>query len=149
MVICLERCADLHMSQLMPLPVTVSCFSIVQIGFAFLVLADPSSPGQRAVKRVCVCVSVCVKSNWVFGLKHLHLLHCTYHVRACVWSVAVRLVGGNSSRGRLEVHHNGQWGTVCDHDFDDLSATVACHELGFVSACPPFLLVHRCTRVAR
>ena len=55
-VISLERCADLHMAQLMPLPVTVSCFSEIQIGFTFLVLAHPGSPGQRVVKRVCVCV---------------------------------------------------------------------------------------------
>jgi len=55
-VICLERGADLHMAQLMPLPLTVSCFSKILIGFTFLVLAYPYSPGQRAVKRVCVCV---------------------------------------------------------------------------------------------
>jgi len=54
MVICLERGADLHMAQLMPLPLTVSCFSkIQQIGFTFLVPAYPGSPGRRAVKRVC------------------------------------------------------------------------------------------------
>ena len=57
-VICLEQGADLHMAQLMPLPLTVSCFSKIQIGFAFLVLAHLSSPGKRAVKRVCVCVCV-------------------------------------------------------------------------------------------
>ena len=56
MVICLERGADLHMFQLMPLPLTVSCFSKIQIGFTFLVLAHLGSPGKRAVKRVCVCV---------------------------------------------------------------------------------------------
>ena len=56
MVICLERGADLHTAQLMPLPLTVSRFSKIQIGFTFLVLAHPGSPGQRAVKRVCVCV---------------------------------------------------------------------------------------------
>ena len=57
MVICLERGAVLHVVQLMPLPLTVSCFSKIQIGFIFLVLAHPGSPGQqRAVKRVCVCV---------------------------------------------------------------------------------------------
>jgi len=44
------------MAQLMPLPLTVSCFSKIQIGFTFLVPAHPGSPGQRAVKRVCVCV---------------------------------------------------------------------------------------------
>jgi len=53
-VICLERCADLHMAQLMPLPLTVSCFCKIQIGFTFLVLAHLGSPGQRAVKWVCV-----------------------------------------------------------------------------------------------
>ena len=58
MVICLERGADLHMAQLMPLPLTVSCFSKIQIGITFLVPAHPGSPGQRAIKRVCVCVCV-------------------------------------------------------------------------------------------
>jgi len=50
-VICLERGADLHIAQLMPLPPTVSCFSKIQIGFTFLVAAHLGSPGQRAVKR--------------------------------------------------------------------------------------------------
>jgi len=59
MVICLERDADLHMVQLMPLPLTVSCFSKIQIGFTFLVPAHPGSPGHRAVKRVFMCVCVC------------------------------------------------------------------------------------------
>ena len=54
MVICLERGVDLHIAQLMPLPLTLSCFSKIQIGFTFLVPAHPSSPVQRAVKRVCV-----------------------------------------------------------------------------------------------
>ena len=60
MAICLEQGADLHMAQLMPLPLTVSCFSKIQIGFTFLVPAHPGSPGKRAIKRVCVCVCVCV-----------------------------------------------------------------------------------------
>ena len=55
-VICLERSADFHMAQLIPLPLTVSCFSKIQIGFTFLVPAHSGSPGQRAAKRVCVCV---------------------------------------------------------------------------------------------
>ena len=54
MVICLERGADLHMPQLMPLPLTISCSGKIQIGFTFLVLAHLGSPRQRAVKRVCV-----------------------------------------------------------------------------------------------
>ena len=54
MVICLQRGADLHMAQLMPLPLTVSCFSKIQIDFTFLVPAHSGSPGKKAVKRLCV-----------------------------------------------------------------------------------------------
>jgi len=53
-VICLELDAGLHMAQLMPLPLTVSCFCKIQIGFTFLVPAHLGSPGQKAVERVCV-----------------------------------------------------------------------------------------------
>ena len=61
MVICLERGAGVHMAQLMPLPLTVSCFSKIQIGFTFLVPAHLGSPGQTAIKRVCVCVCIAPK----------------------------------------------------------------------------------------
>jgi len=57
-IVCLEQGADLHRAQLMPMPLTVSCFSKIQISFTFLVPAHLGSPGKRAVKRVCVCVCV-------------------------------------------------------------------------------------------
>jgi len=63
MVICLERGADLCIAQLMPLLLTVSCFSEIQIGFIFLVPAHPGSPGKRAVKQVCVYVCVRMYSD--------------------------------------------------------------------------------------
>ena len=53
-VIRLELGADLRMAQLTPLPLTVSCFSKIQIVFTFLVPAHPGSPGQRAVLNGCV-----------------------------------------------------------------------------------------------
>jgi len=49
MVICLERGADLHMAQLMPLPLTVCCFSKIQIGFIFLVPAHPGTTTTTTV----------------------------------------------------------------------------------------------------
>jgi len=57
----------------MPLPLTISCFSKIQIGFTFLVPADLGNPGKRAVKRVCVCVSfafiliavIMIKVKWL------------------------------------------------------------------------------------
>jgi len=57
-VICLERGADLHMAQAMTLPLTVSCSSKIQTGFTFLAPVHLGSPGQRAVKWMCVCVCV-------------------------------------------------------------------------------------------
>ena len=68
MVICLERGADLHTAQLMPLPLTLSCFSKIQIGFTFLVPAYPGSPG------VCVCVCIVCDSGTRFT-KYLTLDH--------------------------------------------------------------------------
>jgi len=86
-VICLERDADLHVAQLMPLPLTVSRFSKIQIGLTFLVSAHPGSPGKRAVKRACVCV--CVLYNFFYNknvnrLNHLvstFLVLATYLLR--------------------------------------------------------------------
>ena len=68
MVICLERDADLHVAQLMPMPLTVSCFSKIQIGFTFLVPAHPGGPGKRAVKRVCagVCYLLTYVDDYTF-----------------------------------------------------------------------------------
>ena len=63
MVSCLERGADLHMAQLMPLQLTVSCFSKVQIGFTFLVWYRLTRvvPDKGPLNGcVCVCVCVCV-----------------------------------------------------------------------------------------
>jgi len=57
MVICLERVADLHTTQLMLLPLTVSYFSKVQIGLTFLVPAHPGSPGKGSLNG-CVCYGV-------------------------------------------------------------------------------------------
>ena len=56
MVICLERGADLHMFQLMPLPLTVSCFSKIQIGFTLLVPAHPGIVPEKRPLNGGVCV---------------------------------------------------------------------------------------------
>ena len=79
MVICLEQDADLHMAQLMPLPLTVSCFSKIRIGFTFLVPEKGPLNGC-----VCVCVCVCV---WCVCV-------CV-RVRACVTSVRHTCAGGS------------------------------------------------------
>ena len=65
MVICLERGADLHMAQLMPLPLTVSCFSKIQTGFTFLVPAHPVVPEKGPLNGcVCVCSVLCDHPDW-------------------------------------------------------------------------------------
>jgi len=54
MVICLKRGVGLHTAQLMPLPLTVSCFNKIRIAFTFLVPAYPGSPDKGPL-NVCVC----------------------------------------------------------------------------------------------
>ena len=94
MVICLEQGADLHMAQVMPLPLTVSCFSKIQIGFAFLVLAHLGSPGKRAIKRVCVCVRMFC-SSYIFRSCCIELQsdcsqHCAFFVMIVVLDYMLR-----------------------------------------------------------
>jgi len=59
--ICLERCADLHVAQLTPLPLTVSCYGKIQIGFTFLV---PAHLDKGQLNRcVCVCYNKTTKTE--------------------------------------------------------------------------------------
>ena len=119
MVICLERGADLHMAQLMPLPLAVSCFSKIQIGFTFLVPAHPGSPGQRAVKRVCVqavlvagycyrhCSLVClsVLDTAVSSAEVAELIRVLFGLKTCVGPLNRVLDGASvpqSRRGTLQ-----------------------------------------------
>ena len=74
MAICLERGADLHMAQLMPLPLTVSCSSKIQIGFTFLVSAHLGSPRQRTVKRMYGTLGMKVLPSLTADGKLLHRL---------------------------------------------------------------------------
>jgi len=80
LVICLEQGADLHIAKQMPLPLTVSCFSKIQIGFTFLVLAHPGSPGQRAVKQMCVSLSYNSAKNNQNWLMDLRVIACEVSV---------------------------------------------------------------------
>jgi len=70
-VVCLERGADLHMVQLMPLPLTVACFSKIQIGFTFLVPAYPVVPEKGPLNGcVCVCVyRLCISGHILRSVK--------------------------------------------------------------------------------
>ena len=82
-----------------PLPLTVSCFSEIQIGFTFLVPSHLGSPGQMAIKWVCVCVFldiVCLQCfdavGWTAGKASSPLsggvlawLFVWVEVQTCTW----------------------------------------------------------------
>ena len=99
----------------MPLPLTVSCFSKIQIGFTFLVLAYPGSPGKRAATQVYVCC--CVTCAAVRIVK----------VRAKAMQSASQLVSG----GMIKVHFgaSGRVGKACV-----LAKTYCKEQLGLVDS---------------
>ena len=90
MVICLEQGADLHMAQLMPLPLSVSCFSKIYIGFTFLVVAYPGSPGKGPLNG-CVCDWSVERRLGYPGSSSVVLFFtvCRYLVSACTYHDAV------------------------------------------------------------
>ena len=59
----------MHMAQLMPLPLTVSCFSKIQIGFTFLVPAHAGSLGKKG-RCVCILKDLFIKENWYLFRPH-------------------------------------------------------------------------------
>ena len=69
----------MHMAQLMPLPLTVSCSSKIQIGFTFLVPAHPGSLGQRAVKRVLLLLMII----WTFSENQIIRLYWNNMINLC------------------------------------------------------------------
>jgi len=83
------------MAQLMPLPLTVSCFSKIQTAFTFLVPAHPGSPGKRAVKRVCVCVlfkfSLLLSISVLSSARRMVMFLTCLCVHACVHACWHRL----------------------------------------------------------
>jgi len=75
-VISLERGANLHIARLMPLPLTVSCFSKIQICLTFLVPAYLGIPGQRAAKRVCVLIKSTAHKLSAARNVYFHFISC-------------------------------------------------------------------------
>jgi len=100
------RCRLAH-AQLMPLPLTVSCSSKIQIGFTYLVPADPSSPGQRAIKRVYdgvlawlsvwIEVQTCIWPSWC----HCHSLSVASVTSRLVFTFLVPAYLGSPGKGPL------------------------------------------------
>jgi len=95
------RCADLHMAQLMPLPLTVSCFSKIQIGFTFLVPAHLGNPGKGPLNGRCCCciytvswklVCCCGPSQWPGDVDRLVHLHGQWtHLQSIVYGYCAKL----------------------------------------------------------
>ena len=114
----------------MPLPLTVSCFSKIQIGFTFSVPADLGSPGKRAVKQVFFV-------GWQASLATYQLSAVKNNSR-CNDELFTEIVGSSVPSCNLyhhcgvvdiveEVRGGGMWGGGIDH----------CHGSCYCSCCRP------------
>ncbi|XP_060564396.1 coadhesin-like [Ruditapes philippinarum] len=83
--------------------------------------SEPCDAGIRERTRTCVSNMGCIGNS-----KDLELCN----TQSC--GVEVRLVDGQHRyEGRVEIFHNGKWGTVCDDKFTELAATVVCRMLKY------------------
>lgn len=65
----------------------------------------------------------------------VNLIHTYYTSHCLVETIPVRLVNGKrASEGRIELLHNGEWGTICNYHTDINVGHVVCHELGYPGA---------------
>jgi len=71
----------------MPLPLTVSCSSKIQIGFTFLVPAYPDCPGKEADKWLLLLLLCFMVSSW------LSVITSHWHLVAVFWTKAVNVAG--------------------------------------------------------
>jgi len=93
-VVYLEQGADLHTAQLMPLPLTVSCFSKIQIGFTFRVPSHPCS-SEKGPFNGCVCVLFQRTFLYCVCGSFPHTSHVAWSV--CVCASGTRLIRVNTT----------------------------------------------------
>ena len=78
-----------------------------------------------------ICFTLCYRLLVQFTLKFIPIWF-RFIIQNQKSVVDLRLIGGTDEReGRLEVYHAGQWGRVCDQDFGNEEAMVACRQLGY------------------
>ena len=103
MVICLEQGADLHTAQLMPLPLTVSCFSKIEIGFTFLIPAHLGSPWSLSGCVVVQHVPTVVQHLTGFWPTQ-HVVWSIYSSRACCYIIRHSVVHITGTVGGLSTY---------------------------------------------
>ena len=72
---------------------------------------------------------------YMFFYTYMFTRICILHTYYLAETIPVRLVNGKrASEGRIELLHNGEWGTICNYYTDINVGHVVCRELGYPGA---------------
>ncbi|XP_060574189.1 deleted in malignant brain tumors 1 protein-like, partial [Ruditapes philippinarum] len=96
-----------------------------QLDYGTIWTGNMGCSGTESHVRFCSKITQAFEHNTACSHNNSVGVICSNHT-------SVRLVGNIlPSEGRVEVHHNGVWGTVCGAHFTQNDANVVCHMLGF------------------
>ncbi|RDD35931.1 Scavenger receptor cysteine-rich domain superfamily protein, partial [Trichoplax sp. H2] len=119
-----------------------TCISNATLGVGYNCSCSPGWTGKQCEAGTNECASnpcssnaTCVDQFQAYTCKCPEGYYGSNCAEGPVAEGALRLVGKgyDSTRGNVQIYHDGRWGAICDHGWSMQDAQVACRQLGFAN----------------